>query len=55
MLIQLLIAAIVIGAILYVLQMVPMDGRLKSIVTVVAIVIFAIYALKLLAPMAGFN
>lgn len=53
MLLQLLIIAIVIGAIIYVLRLVPMDERFKSIVIVVAIVIFAIYALKILAPMAG--
>ena len=55
MLLQLLIVAIVIGAVLYVLQLIPIDGRLKQIVSVVAIVIFAIYALRLLAPMAGLN
>lgn len=55
MLLQLLIIAIVIGAVIYVMKLIPMDERLKQIVIVVAVVIFAIYALKLVLPMAGLN
>lgn len=50
---QLLIIAIVVGAIIYVIRLLPIDDTFKMIVTVIAIVVFAIYAIKLLAPMAG--
>jgi len=55
MLLQLLIIAIVVGAVLYIMQLVPMDARLKQIIIVIAIVVFAIYALKMLLPMAGLS
>jgi hypothetical protein len=50
---QLLILLIVVGAALYILQMVPIDGTIKRIIQVIVIVILVIYALKLLLPIAG--
>jgi hypothetical protein len=50
---QLLILAIVVGAVIYIVRLLPIDATFKAIVTVIAVVVFAIYAIKLLAPMAG--
>ena len=50
---QLLILLVVVGAALYILQMVPIDGTIKRIIQVIVIVILVIYALKLLLPIAG--
>lgn len=48
-----LIALIVVGAILYILNALPIDATVKKIGQVVVIVAFAIYALRLLWPMAA--
>lgn len=53
MLIQLLIVAIIVGAIVYIVQLLPLNGTIKQVVIVAAVVILAIYAIKLIAPMAG--
>jgi hypothetical protein len=50
---QLLILAIVVGAVIYVVRLLPIDETFKAIVTVIAVVVFAIYAIRLLAPMIG--
>lgn len=50
---QLLIIAIVVGAVIYIVRLLPIDDTFKAIVTVIAVVLFAIYAIRLLAPMAG--
>jgi len=50
---QLLILLVVVGAALYILQMVPIDGTIKRIIQVIVIVILVIYALKLVLPIAG--
>jgi len=47
--IELLIALIIIGAILYVIQLLPIDGVIKQVIYVVAIVIVLIYVLRNLA------
>jgi hypothetical protein len=52
-LIQILIALIVVGALLYILNLLPIDQTLKTIAYVIVIVVVAIYALRILAPMAG--
>lgn len=53
MLLQLLILLIVVGALLYILNMLPIDATVKRIIQVIAIVILAVYLLKLLLPGAG--
>lgn len=50
---SLLVIAIIVGAIIYIVRLLPIDDTFKSIVTVIAIVVFAIYAIRLLVPMAG--
>jgi hypothetical protein len=47
MLIQLLIVLIVIGALLYLLQRLPLDAMIKNIIYVVVVVAVCIYLLKL--------
>jgi hypothetical protein len=50
---QLFIALIVVGAILYILKLLPIDNTLKQIAWVVIIVVFAIYALRILFGAGG--
>lgn len=49
MLVQLLIALLVIGALLYILQLIPLDSRIKTIIYVVVFVAIAIWLLRHLA------
>lgn len=51
--IQLLIALVIIGAALYLLQLVPIDPTVKKIVQVIAIVFLVIWAIRILLPAAG--
>lgn len=53
MLLQLLIIAIIVGALVYVVQILPLNATIKQVVIVIAVVVLAIYAIRLLAPMAG--
>ena len=50
---QLIIMAIIVGAIVYVVQILPINDTIKQVVVIVAVVILAIYAIRILAPMAG--
>lgn len=50
---SLLIALIIIGALLYVVDILPIDATFKRIVQVIAIVAAAIWAIRVLWPMAG--
>jgi hypothetical protein len=50
---QFLIICIIVGAALYLVMLLPIDATVKTIIKVVVIVAFAIYALKLLVPLAG--
>ena len=50
---QLLIIAIIVGAIVYIVQLLPINGTIKQVAVVIAVVILAIYAIRILAPMAG--
>lgn len=50
MLLQALIILIVVGALLYVVDLLPIDATIKRIAQVVAIVVLAIYLLKLFLP-----
>lgn len=44
--IELLIMLIIIGAVLYVVSLLPIDATIKQIIYVIAIVAIAIYALR---------
>lgn len=48
--VELLIALILVGAVLYVVSVLPIDATVKLIVRVIVIVAVAIYAIRLLAP-----
>ncbi|MCR4298239.1 MAG: hypothetical protein NUV75_05740 [Gallionella sp.] len=49
-LVTLLVALIIVGAILYVVPMLPIDGTMKTIIKVVVIVAVLIWLLRNLAP-----
>lgn len=51
--ISFLIALVIIGAILYLLQLIPIDGTIKQIIQVIVIVALVIYAIRILLPLAG--
>lgn len=51
--IELLIALVIIGAVIYLIQLLPIDGMIKQVIVVIAVVAVVIYALRTLAPMAG--
>lgn len=48
---NIIILLILVGAALYIVQIIPIDATLKTIIRVIIIVATAIYALRLLAPM----
>ena len=48
--IGILIFLILIGAVLYIVQLLPIDATIKKIIYVVVIVFIAIYALQMLSP-----
>jgi hypothetical protein len=50
---QLLIAFIVVGALLYILNLLPIDATMKRIAWVVVIVVFAIYVIRILFGAGG--
>lgn len=50
MLINLLIVLLVVGAVLYLLTLVPIDGTIKTIIQVIVIVAVVVYVIKLFAP-----
>lgn len=50
MLLSALIALIIFGAALYLIQLIPMDATVKRIIQVIAIVFIVIWAPKHLAP-----
>lgn len=53
MLLELVIALIIAGALVYIVGVLPIDGTFKTIAKVVVIVVFAIYVIRLLAPMVS--
>lgn len=53
MLIELLIGLIIIGAVLYVVSLLPINGTVKQIIYVIAIVVLAIWLIRTFLPMAG--
>lgn len=53
--IEFLIALVILGAILYLLNLLPIDATVKRIIQVIAIVFIVIYAIRVLLPMSGLN
>lgn len=49
--VELIILLVVIGAALYLIDLIPMDATIKRVIQVIVIVLVVIYALHLLAPM----
>jgi hypothetical protein len=49
-LVSLLIALIIVGAVLYLVALLPIDAVIKRVIQVVAIVAIAIWLLRVLAP-----
>lgn len=49
-LVSLLILLIIVGAVLYLVSILPIDATVKTIIYVVALVVVAIYLLRALAP-----
>ena len=54
-LVQFLIALVIVGAALYLLQLAPIDGTIKKVIQVIVIVVLIVMASKLLLPMAGLS
>lgn len=50
---ELLIALVIFGAALYLLELIPMDATIRRVIQVIAIVLIVIWALRLILPMAG--
>lgn len=51
--VSLLVALIVIGAVLYIVGMLPIDATIKRVIQVIAIVILGIWVIRALLPAAG--
>lgn len=50
---SILIALVIVGAVLYIISLIPIDSRIKQIIYVLVVVVLAIWALKILVPMSG--
>lgn len=48
--IDILIALIIVGALLYLLQLLPLDSTIKRVIQVVAVVLVVIWLLRAFAP-----
>lgn len=48
-----LIALVIVGAALYLLNLAPIDDTVKRVIQVIVIVVLIVYAIRLLLPMAG--
>lgn len=53
--VQFLIALVILGAILYIINLLPIDATVKRIIQVIAIVFIVIYAIRVLLPMSGLS
>lgn len=51
--VSLVVALIIIGAVLYIVGLLPIDATIKRVIQVIAIVILAIWAIRALLPVAG--
>ncbi len=52
-LLQIIIALLVVGGLLYLLNFVPVDNVIKQVIRVVAIIVLAIIILRAVWPMTG--
>ena len=52
---SLIIALIIVGALLYLLNLIPIDPTIKSVIYVIVIVVLAIYLLREFWPLTGLN
>lgn len=50
MLVEILIMLVIVGAVLYVAQLLPIDATIKRIIQIVVVVAVIIYLLRLVAP-----
>lgn len=48
--VNLIILLVIVGAALYLIQLIPIDATIKRVIQVIVIVLVIIYALRLLAP-----
>jgi hypothetical protein len=53
--VEFLIALVILGAALYLLQLLPIDATVKQIIQVIAIVFIVIWAIRTLLPLAGMH
>lgn len=53
--VEFLIALVIVGAVLYLLQLLPIDATVKQIIQVIAIVFIVIWAIRTLLPVAGLH
>lgn len=53
--IEFIIALVIVGAALYLLQLLPIDATIKRVIQVIVIVVLVVWALRFLLPMAGLN
>ena len=49
-LVSLLIALIIVGAVIYLVGILPIDATIKTVIKVIAIVFLAVWLLRALAP-----
>jgi hypothetical protein len=54
-LIGLLIVCVIVGAVLYLLQLLPIDTTMKQIIKVIVIVVLVIYVILFLASLMGWS
>jgi hypothetical protein len=52
-LVSLLVALVVLGLVLYLMQLIPMDARIKQIINAIAIAFVVIWCIKLLLGAGG--
>jgi hypothetical protein len=52
---EFLIALVILGAALYLLQLLPIDATVKQIIQVIAVVVIVIWAIRTLLPIAGLH
>lgn len=50
---QILIALIVVGAVLYIVSLLPLDSTIKNIINVIAVVVLAVWLIRAFVPALG--
>lgn len=51
---QIIVVLLIVGLVLYLLQLVDIDPTIKRVIQAIVIVLVVIWALRFLLPMAGF-